>query len=52
MDEKSAQDAAVSAQKLFSEMAAQNGYELASKRGEPGRPVAVYRETVGVPDRP
>lgn len=51
VDEKTAQEAAVSAQKLFADMAGQYGYELSSKRGSPGRPVALYRETVGAPDK-
>src|SRR5690554_1833926 len=35
VDEKTAQEAAVSAQKLFAEMASQYDYELSTKRGSP-----------------
>lgn len=51
VDEATAQEAAVSAERLFTEMAGQQGYELANKRGVAGKSVALYRETVGTPDK-
>lgn len=50
-DEAATSEAAIGAGKLFEEMARQHSYLCAAKRGSPGKPHAVYRETVGSPDK-
>ena len=50
-DESKEQAAAVSAHRLFTDMAGKHGYEIATRRGSPEKPRALYREKVGAPDK-